>query len=189
MKSLTLFFLFFMATASAQDIPPKKHSLGLYLGEASTITYTRQIKSNPNFRFCTGLGMMGLIYPPNYGGKYSNENGFSYNGRSGIIVSNLFVRYGFNVFKNKIGINAQTGLHSRILPWLQVTRHSSLIVFLDNPRKFTVEFIPFIQTGAYFRPGAGKYEFGFNLGIATDVYSTRTPYTEVLGDVYMAVRF
>jgi hypothetical protein len=73
----------------------------LQIGEPSSIRFQYSIKKSSNQHLGIGMGMLGLIYQPDYARKVSINRGYWFVDWSDIFVLDVFIRRNFPIGMKK----------------------------------------------------------------------------------------
>ncbi len=189
MKNI-LVFLIALSTfyyAWAQDVKPQ-NVFYFNLGNATHLSYSRNIKIIPNTYFNIGAGIMGLFQDPDYKSKYSIPLVNQFYGRGMIYFINTSVINRIYFIENRSGIQITAGLHNRIITRFSLKEDIRGFYTMDIPRKTKFEPQALFLGGWFYSPPISTIEMGFNAGVCIDQFD-RPGYTEFLWDFYMGVKF
>lgn len=100
MKCL-IWILFMYSSLCAQDLVEKRNSISLQIGEPSSIRFKHSIKKSSKLNLGIGMGILGLIYQPDYARKFSIDRGYWFVDRSDIFVLDVFIRRNFPIGMKK----------------------------------------------------------------------------------------
>jgi len=184
-----IFIIFIYSSLIAQDLSEKRNYISLQIGEPSSIRFQHSFKKSPKLNLGIGMGMLGLIYQPDYARKFSIDRGYWFVDRSDIFVLDVFIRRNFPIgLKQTLGFLVELGFHNRITPEMGFDRIQTL-VWMGTPNFFFWEPIPYCQLGGFVRLGSRRqFELNIQYGLGVNVLFV-PGYLEQIGSVGLGYRF